>query len=123
MEQHIKLKTVKWVGSSKKDLCSFPPDVRRNIGYALHFAQAGDKHSSAKPLKGFKGAGVLEVVENFNGDTYRAVYAVRYKGTIYIIHCFQKKSKKGIETPKQEIELIKRRLKEVEELHKIKGKQ
>jgi len=114
----VHLKPVRWVGPSKKDLCTFPLEVRRDVGYALHFAQAGDKHPSAKPLKGFKGSGVLEVVEDFDGDTYRAVYTVKLAGAVYVLHCFQKKSRKGIETPKHDIELIKRRLKEAEESHK-----
>lgn len=93
------LKRVEWVGSSLEDLKEFPEDVRQVIGYALYLAQCGEKHPSAKPLKGFKGAGVLEVVEDFDGDTYRSVYAVKLAGVVYVLHAFQKKSKRGIATP------------------------
>lgn len=86
------------------------------FGYALFLAQQGDKSDSAKPLKGFGGAGVLELVENHEGDTYRAVYTVRFEDAVYVLHCFQKKSKSGIATPKQDIDLIKSRLKAVEEV-------
>ena len=84
------------------------------IGFALRLAQQGEKHPCTKPLKGFKGAGVLEVVENCDGNTYRAVYTVRIKNKIYVLHTFQKKSKKGIQTPQKEIDVIKARLKRVE---------
>jgi phage-related protein len=84
--------------------------VCRSIGYALHFAQAGDKHPSAKPLKGFGGAGVLEVVEDHDGDTYRAVYTVKLAGIVYVLHVFQKKSKRRGATSKQDIDLIRLRL-------------
>jgi phage-related protein len=105
------LKLVEWVGSSLEDLKEFPEEVSQVVGYALYLAQSGDKHPSAKPLKGFKGAGVLEVVEDFDGDTYRAVYTVKLVGVIYVLHAFQKKSKQGIATPKQDIDLIEKRLK------------
>ena len=85
------------------------------MGHALDIAQQGKKHQDAKPLVGFGGAGVLEIVEDYAGDTYRAVYTVRFIGAVYALHAFQKKSKKGIETPKQEIELIRSRLKKAEE--------
>ena len=104
-------KPVEWVGSSLKDLQEFPEAVRQDIGYALYLAQCGDKHPSAKPLKGFKGGGVLEVVENFDGDTYRTVYTVKLADVLYVLHAFQKKSKQGITTPKQDIDLIAKRLK------------
>jgi phage-related protein len=84
------LKPLRWVGRSLDDLRSMPPPVRRNVGYALQFAQAGTRHPSAKPLTGFGGAGVLEVVENDDGNTYRAVYTVRFAGAIYVLHAFQK---------------------------------
>ena len=87
-----------------------PPEVTREIGFALWTAQMGGKHPSAKPLKGFKGAGVLEIVEDFAGDTYRAVYTVRFASAIYVLHIFQKKSKTGIKTPRHEIALIESRL-------------
>jgi len=107
-------KPLRWVASSKKDLMAMPEDVRDTFGYALHLAQIGQKHPDAKPLKGFGGAGVLEVVEDFEGDAYRAVYTVRYAGAVYVVHCFQKKSTQGIATPKQDVELIKSRLKAIE---------
>lgn len=111
------LKPVEWVGSSLEDLKEFPEDVRQVIGYALNLAQSGEKHPSAKPLKGFKGAGVLEVVEDFDGDTYRAVYTVKLAGVVYVLHAFQKKSKQGIATPKQDIALIEARFKRAKDHH------
>ena len=104
-------KDLRWVSSSKKDLLAMPEDVIDLFGFALHLAQTGKKHSQAKPLKGFGGAGVLEVVEDHLGDTFRAVYTVKIAGVVYVLHCFQKKSKHGIETPKHDIDLIKDRLK------------
>jgi phage-related protein len=88
-----------------------PNDVVDVFGFALHLAQTGKKHDQAKPLKGFGGAGVLEVVEDHMGDTYRAVYTVKIADAVYVLHCFQKKSKSGIETPKHEMDLIRDRLK------------
>lgn len=111
------LKTVRWIASSRKDLKSFPEDVRGLVGLALYRAQLGKKHDSAKPLKGFVGAGVLEVVSDDDGDTYRAVYTVRFAEAIYVLHCFQKKSKSGISTPKHDVELIKSRLRLAEQEH------
>jgi phage-related protein len=105
------LKSLQWVGSSKKDLLTMPEDVIDVFGFALHLAQMGKKHDQAKPLKGFGGASVLEVVEDHMGDTYRAVYTVKIAEKVYVLHCFQKKSTKGIETPKHEIDLIRERLK------------
>ncbi len=105
------IKDLRWVSSSKKDLLAMPEDVIDLFGFALHLAQTGQKHSQAKPLKGFGGAGVLEVVEDHLGDTFRAVYTVKIAGMVYVLHCFQKKSKHGIETPKHDIDLIKDRLK------------
>lgn len=104
------LKPVFWVGSSKKDLLSMPADIVDVFGFALHLAQSGKKHEQAKPLKGFEGASVLEVVEDHMGDTYRAVYTVKIAGAVYVLHCFQKKSKQGIQTPKHDIDLIQERL-------------
>jgi phage-related protein len=109
------LKPVRWIGSSREDLQDFPAVARRNIGYALHFAQAGDKHPTAKPLQGFGSAGVLEIVEDHAGNTYRAVYTVRFAEVVYVIHAFQKKSKRFIKTPQRELDLIKARLKRAEE--------
>ena len=104
-----------WIGSSLDDLREFPEDVKRVMGFALRRAQDGGKHVNAKPLKGFGGAGVLEIVEDKDGNTYRGVYTVKLAGVVYVIHAFQKKSTKGISTPKHEIDLIKDRLKRAEE--------
>ncbi len=111
------IKPVVWIGSTRADLASFPEEVKDAIGYALYVAQRGGKHADAKPLRGFGGAGILEIVEDHAGDTYRAVYTVRLAGRIYALHAFQKKSKAGIKTPKPEIELIKSRLKRAEQEH------
>ncbi len=111
------LRPVVWIGSAKSDLRGFPGGVKDSIGFALYVAQQGGKHVDAKPLRGFGGAGVLEIVEDHRGDAYRAVYTVRLAGRIYVLHAFQKKSKTGIETPKAEINLIKSRLKRAEEEH------
>jgi phage-related protein len=100
-----------WIGSSRDDLRAFPDEVRRVMGFAINDAQNGDEHPRAKALKGFGGRSVLELVDDEDGDTYRAVYTVRFAGAIYVLHAFQKKSRKGIETPKHEIEVIKARLK------------
>lgn len=102
---------LEWIGSSYKDLLDLPTDVRRLFGFALSLAQAGDKHDSAKVLKGFGGAGVLEVVEDDVGGTYRAVYTVKFAEAVFVLHCFQKKSKRGIATPKEEMDIIHARLK------------
>jgi phage-related protein len=111
------IKPVVWIESSRADIASFPDEVKDAIGYALYIAQRGGKHSDAKPLRGFGGAGILEIVEDHAGDTYRAVYTVRLAGRIYVLHVFQKKSKTGITTPKAVIELIRSRLKRAEEEH------
>jgi phage-related protein len=104
---------LRWVGSAHKDLCAMPADVQDTFGFALHLAQAGGKHAQSKPMKGFGGAGVLEVVEDHQGDTYRAVYTVRFASAVYVLHCFQKKSVSGIATPKPDLALIEARLKAV----------
>ena len=104
-------KPLYWVGSALDDLRVLPAEVKDVFGFALHLAQWGDKHPDAKPLKGFKGASVLEVVEDYQGDTYRAVYTVRFDDAIFVLHVFQKKSKRGIKTPKLDLDLIKQRLK------------
>ena len=109
-----KQKLLLWVASSKKDLTALPEGVQDVFGYALHLAQVGKKHDQAKPLKGFGGAGVLEVVEDFKSDTYRAVYTVKFGSTVYVLHCFQKKSTHGVETPKPDMALIRERLKAAE---------
>ncbi len=105
------MKPLFWVGSAKKDLLDMPERVIDVFGYALYLAQSGHKHAQAKPLRGFGSAGVLEAVEDDDGNTYRAVYTVRFGNGIYVLHCFQKKSRKGIETSKQDKELIEARLK------------
>lgn len=115
------LKPVEWVGNSLKDMRAMPEDVRGFFGVALYLAQCGGKHQDAKPMKGFGGAGVLEVVEDHDSDTYRAVYTVRFSDAVYVLHVFQKKAKRGIATPKEEIEKVKARLKMAEELHRNKG--
>ena len=112
---NAKLKPVEWIGSSLDDLKNLPEDVRQSVGYALYRVQCGEKHSSVKPIKGFKGASVLEVVQNFDKDTYRAVYTVKFEEVVYVLHVFQKKSKHGIATTKQDIELIEMRLKRAKE--------
>ena len=89
-----------WIGSTRRDLKEFPDDVQDMMGHALDIAQQGKKHQDAKPLSGFGGTGVLEIVEDSAGDTYRAVYTVRFEGAVYALHAFQKKSKKGIKTPR-----------------------
>ena len=104
-------KPVKWVSSAKRDLDGMPEDVKDVFGHAIDLAQAGGKHQDAKALTGFGSAGVLEVVEDTQGDTYRAVYTVNFAGWIYVLHCFQKKSKSGVSTPKPDMDLINSRLK------------
>lgn len=100
-----------WVGSSKKDLIALPIEIRKFFGHALGFAQHGEKHDATKVLKGFGGAGVLEVVEDDAGGTYRAVYTVKFAEAVFVLHCFQKKSKSGIATPKEDMDIIRTRLK------------
>jgi phage-related protein len=109
------LKPIEWISSSLDDLRKFPEDVQQMMGFALYLAQSGKKHPDAKPLKGFKGSGVLEIVEDFDGNTYRGVYTVKFEGIVYALHAFQKKSKRGIATPKQDMELIETRLKRAKE--------
>ncbi len=104
-------KQLDWIGDSLERLREFPEDVKDDIGFALREVQQGKKPASAKPLKGFKGAGVLEIIEDYRTDTYQAVYTVKFAEVVYVLHCFQKKSKNGSGTPKQDIELIERRLK------------
>ena len=113
------LKPVEWVGSSKGDLKKFPAAVQDQAGFALYQAQAGLKHRDAKPLKGL-GVRVLEVVLRHDGDTYRVVYTVQFKATVYVLHVFQKKARRGIATPKQEIDLVKDRLKTAEQHYTAK---
>jgi phage-related protein len=105
------LKPIEWISRSRDDLREFPEEVQQAMGFALYRAQLGKKHPNAKPLKGFKGSGVLEVVEDFDGDTYRTVYTVKFAEIVYVLHAFQKKSKRGIATTKQDVNLIEARLK------------
>ncbi len=112
-----KLRQLVWVGSSLKDLRAFPEEVRQVMGFALYQAQTGDKHVAARPLRGFGAAGVLEVVEDHAGATYRAVYTVRFAEAVYVLHAFQKKATRGIATPKHEIDLISSRLAAARRLH------
>jgi phage-related protein len=114
MEGPHRLKHIIWIGSSRKDLKSFPDDVKDLMGYALYQAQRGGKALSAKPLTDFGGAGILEIVADHRTDTYRAVYTVKFGDFLYVLHAFQKKSKQGVTTPKTEIALIKARLKTAE---------
>jgi len=111
-------KPVRWVGSSLKDLRSFPKPVRDTVGHAIYAAQQGDTDPSAKPLRGFGDRGVLEIVAGHRGDTWRSVYTVRFADAIYVLHAFQKKSKSGISTPKKELDLIRQRLAEAERHHR-----
>lgn len=112
------MKPVVWMGSSRSDLRAMPPQVRRNLGQALYTAQQGETDPAAKPLKGFGGARVMEIVERYRSDAYRAVYTVQFLDAIYVLHVFQKKSTRGIATPKPDIDLIKRRLAEAERRHR-----
>ena len=112
-------KPVVWLGNSLNELRKFPDEVRDEMGYALYLAQMGEKHPNSKPLKGFKGAGVLEIVDNFDGDTYRTVYTVKLAEIVYVLHAFQKKSKKGVSTPPKDVELIKTRLRLAIKTHKV----
>ena len=105
------LRPLEWIGSSKKDLQALPDEVIDVFGYALHLAQAGRKHPQTKPMHGFGSAGVLEVIEDWRGDAYRAVYTVRFEERVFVLHVFQKKSKSGIATPKRDLDLIQQRLK------------
>src|SRR3990167_4110403 len=111
-------KSLIWVGGCKKDLLALPVDVRKFFGHALDFAQRGGQHDAAKTLKGFGGAGVLEIVEDDAGGTYRAVYTVKFEEAVFVLHCFQKKSKSGIATPKAAMNIIRARLKIAEALAK-----
>jgi phage-related protein len=117
MVQLPTMKPAEFIGSALDDISAMPDDVKQVFGFAIRTAQRGGKHPDAKPLKGFSGAGVLEVVENFDGDTYRAVYTVKFADMIYVLHCFMKKSKKGSNTPKPDIDRIKTRLKTAERLY------
>jgi phage-related protein len=115
-------KELRWIGSSRADLKRLPDEVKDAMGYALFQAQLGRKAPSAKPLAGFGGAGVLEVTEDFRTNAYRAVYTVTFSELVYVLHVFQKKSKRGIATPKADVDLIKKRLKLAQEDYKVRRK-
>jgi phage-related protein len=114
MMEAVQRKQLEWIASSRQELREFPEDVRDEIGFALFRAETGGKHTSAKPLKGFGGGGVLEIVADDKGKTYRAVYTVKFRLAVYVLHTFQKKSTTGVKTPKH-IDLIKQRLKQAEQ--------
>lgn len=118
MDRATRLRPVTWVGSSRHDLASFPQPVRRDMGQALYVAQRGDTDPAAKPLKGFGGARVMEIVDRHDTNTYRAVYTVQFAEAVYVLHAFQKKSTRGTATPARDIDLIRRRLADAERLHR-----
>jgi phage-related protein len=107
-------KPLHWVGSSKRDFLAFPVEVMSDMGYALGVAQLGGKHPNAKPWKG-EGAGVFEIVERYDGDTYRAVYTLRFAGAVYVLHAFQKKSPSGIRTAATDVDLVHERMRRARE--------
>jgi phage-related protein len=110
------VRTLLWIASSKRDYRKFPPPVQDDLGFELFLAQTGQHPPSAKPLKGL-GSGVVELVEDFDGDTYRAVYTVRFGDAVYVLHAFKKKSKRGNKTPQGDIDLVRRRLRHAEQDH------
>jgi phage-related protein len=120
MEEPHHLKRVIWIGSSRKDLKSFPDEVRDFVGHVLYQAQMGAKDRAAKPLLGFGGTGVIEIIKDYHTDTYRAVYTLKFDDIIYVLHAFQKKSKHGIVTPKSDMALIKARLKLAEKDYRLR---
>lgn len=111
------MKRLIWIGSSLEDLKEFPNDVQDEMSHGLYLAQMGERHNHAKTLSGFGSAKIIEIRENDRTGTFRVVYTVEMFGFIFVLHAFQKKSKSGIATPKQEIDLIKRRLKDAESLY------
>lgn len=111
------LKAIVWLGSSKKDLGEFPEEVEDDVGYSLFEAQQGKMPQDAKAPQGFAGASVLEIISNFDTDAFRAVYTVEFEEAIYVLHCFQKKSKRGNETPQKDEDMIERRFKAAREEH------
>ena len=122
MKSSAPIRPLFWVGSSKRDYCEFPERVQHDLGFQLFLAQTAQHPPSAKPLKGF-GSGVLELVEDFDGNAYRAVYTVRFAESVYVLHAFQKKSKRGVRTPKADIELIRARLGTAERHRASKSKE
>jgi phage-related protein len=107
-----------WLGSSRRDVRNFPREVQRDIGFALYAAQQGETDPAAKSMRGFGGGSVLEIITDYDGNTWRTVYTVRYIEAVYVLHAFQKKSKSGIATPKRDLDLVRRRLIEAERLHR-----
>src|SRR4030095_1212054 len=105
-------KPLEWMGHTRRVVQAFPKPVRQVVGQALYAAQIGDTHIDTKPLKGFGGASVVEIISDYDGDTFRAVYTVKFRGVVYALHAFQKKSKKGSKTPQKEINLLTQRLKD-----------
>ena len=114
-------KPLVWIGASRKDFRAFPDEVKGEMGYALFLAQCGGRHRKAKTFKGAGDAGVVEMVDDYRGDTFRTIYTVRFGSAVYVLHAFQKKSKTGIATPQADIRLIEQRLREAERLHKESG--
>src|SRR5262245_52916599 len=110
------IRPIRWLGNSRNDLRELPKPIRQQFGFALYFAQNGETHESATPLKGFGGAGVLEIVEDYRRGPYRAVYTVRFSDAVYVLHVFQKKSKRAIMTARRDIDLVRARLQEATRL-------
>ncbi len=115
MVDDILLKMLVWVGSSRKDFCTFPAEVQSRMGFGLFLAQSGDRHIKTKIMKG-AGPGVIEILQDHNGDTFRTIYTVRFASGVYVLHAFQKKSKSGVSTPRSDIELMMQRLRRAQEI-------
>ena len=122
MRKKVHRKPLIWLGDSKEVLSAFPPGVKKSLGHALHLAQMDSKAIHAKPMQGFDAASVLEIVEDDDGNTYRAVYTVKFRDVVYVLHAFQKKSKRGIATPKAVMDLIRQRLKAATDHEEPEGK-
>ena len=118
MAELVSPKPLIWVGSSRRDLRAMPDAVQSRIGYALYVAQLGGKHRDAKPLRGYGGAGTVEIVADHHGDAFRCVYTVRYATSVYVLHVFQKKSKTGRQMPALDKRLIEQRLREAEAIER-----
>jgi phage-related protein len=118
MTSDIALKSLIWLGSSRRDFMEFPEEVKSEMGYALFQAQAGGRHRKAKTFRGGGDAGVVEMIDDHRGDTYRTVYTVRFAAAVYVLHAFQKKSKSGISTPRSDLDIIDQRLRNAAKLHK-----
>lgn len=122
MSEPNKPKTLVWLGDSRKRIRELPARVQDEFGHALWLAQLGGKHDSAKLMQGFGGGSVVELIEDHDGDTYRAVYTVQFAGFVYVLHVFQKKSKQGIKTPKPDLAIIKKRLSDLKTQQQKRGK-